>query len=115
MYKKIVSILLAAFVLAGQPLFFQPPAAEAAVVTRVKDIAKIQGVRSNQLVGYGIVVGLAGTGDSDKSPFTLQSVANMLKTFGVTFTVNSSQIKLKNAAAVMVTATLPPFASPAIR
>lgn len=76
-------------------------------ITRLKDIAKVQGVRSNQLVGYGLVVGLNGTGDSNKTLETLQSVANMLRQFGVT--VNQAALKTKNVAAVVVTATLPPF------
>lgn len=79
----------------------------AAVETRIKDIAKVQGVRTNQLIGYGLVVGLAGTGDSTKNIQTMQSIANMLKNFGVT--VTSSQLQSKNVAAVMVTAQLPPF------
>lgn len=74
---------------------------------RIKDLAKVQGVRSNQLVGYGLVVGLAGTGDSNKTLETLQSVANMLKAYGVN--ISASTLKTKNVAAVMVTATLPPF------
>lgn len=80
-------------------------------VTRIKDVAKVQGVRANQLQGYGLVVGLANTGDSDtKSVQTMQSIANMLKTYGVT--VPSTQLKSKNVAAVIVTAQLPPFAKP---
>jgi flagellar P-ring protein precursor FlgI len=78
-----------------------------AAQTRLKDIAGIQGVRSNQLVGYGLVVGLAGTGDSQQVSFTIQSVASMLQKFGVA--VPSGSIKLKNVAAVMVTANLPAF------
>lgn len=78
-----------------------------AAVTRLKDIAKVQGVRSNQLVGYGLVVGLNGTGDSNKTLETMQSVANMLRQFGVS--VDQAALKTKNVAAVMVTATLPPF------
>ncbi|MEG6585101.1 flagellar basal body P-ring protein FlgI [Dendrosporobacter sp. 1207_IL3150] len=81
-----------------------------AVNSRIKDIAKVQGVRSNQLVGYGLVVGLAGTGDSNKSLETIQSIANMLKTFGVT--VNTAQLQSKNVAAAIITAQLPPFAKP---
>jgi flagellar P-ring protein precursor FlgI len=77
---------------------------------RIKDVAKLQGVRSNQLVGYGLVVGLAGTGDSNKATFTIQSIVNMLKTFGIT--VSASQLQPKNAAAVMVTAQLPAFVKP---
>ena len=76
--------------------------------TRIKDIAKVQGVRSNQLVGYGLVVGLQGTGDSDKITPMITSTASMLRSFGVTVDV-SSTIKYKNVAVVMVTATLPPF------
>lgn len=76
-------------------------------VTRIKDISKIQGVRSNQLMGYGLVVGLNGTGDSTKSVETVQSIVNMLKNYGVV--VSQSSMKADNVAAVMVTATLPPF------
>ncbi len=75
--------------------------------TRIKDIAKVQGVRSNQLMGYGLVVGLNGTGDSNKTLETLQSVVNMLREYGVT--ISKADLKTKNVAAVMVTATLPPF------
>ena len=74
---------------------------------RLQDIVDIMGARGNQLVGYGIVVGLAGTGDGNKAEFTLQSVSGMLRRLGVR--VDPSAIKLKNAAAVMVTADLPPF------
>ncbi|MBR3722269.1 MAG: flagellar basal body P-ring protein FlgI [Selenomonadaceae bacterium] len=77
-------------------------------VTRLKDVSKVQGVRSNQLMGYGLVVGLNGTGDSNKSTETIQSVVNMLRTYGVT--ISAASLKPKNVAAVMVTATLPPFA-----
>lgn len=75
---------------------------------RLKDIAAVQGVRGNQLVGYGLVVGLDGTGDGNGSAFTPQSVASMLQKFGIT--VAPGALQLKNVAAVMVTATLPPFA-----
>ena len=77
---------------------------------RVKDIASIAGVRSNQLVGYGLVVGLDGTGDStSQAPFTLQSMASMLAQFGITLPPGSSP-QLKNVAAVSVHAELPAFA-----
>jgi flagellar P-ring protein precursor FlgI len=75
---------------------------------RIKDIAGFRGVRSNQLVGYGLVVGLAGSGDSDSTIFTVQSISSMLEKMGVT--VKPEEIKVKNVAAVMVTAELPPFA-----
>jgi flagellar P-ring protein precursor FlgI len=74
---------------------------------RIKDIASFRGVRSNQLVGYGLVVGLNGTGDSQNAIFTLQSMAAMLEKMGVT--VNPDDISVKNVAAVMITADLPPF------
>lgn len=74
---------------------------------RIKDIANIKGVRTNQLVGYGLVVGLDGTGDGKKATFTVQSMVSMLEKMGVT--VNNEDIKVKNVAAVMVTAELPPF------
>ncbi|MBI2354719.1 MAG: flagellar basal body P-ring protein FlgI [Deltaproteobacteria bacterium] len=75
---------------------------------RIKDIASFEGVRDNQLVGYGLVVGLNGSGDSDQTRFPVQSVVNMLERMGIS--VNRSDITVKNVAAVMVTATLPPFA-----
>lgn len=75
---------------------------------RIKDIASFEGVRENQLVGYGLVVGLNGSGDSDQTRFPIQSVVNMLERMGVT--VNRADITVKNVAAVIVTATLPPFA-----
>jgi flagellar P-ring protein precursor FlgI len=77
---------------------------------RVKDIASVAGVRSNQLVGYGLVVGLDGTGDqTTQAPFTVQSIVNMLAKFGVTIPANVNP-QLKNVAAVTVTADLPSFA-----
>lgn len=76
-------------------------------VTRIKDVAKIQGVRSNQLMGYGLVVGLPGTGDSDDTTQMIQSTVSLLRSFGIT--VQASDLDSDNVAAVMVTATLPPF------
>src|ERR1700754_2081259 len=79
---------------------------------RLKDLATIQGVRGNQLIGYGLVVGLDGTGDQVRqAPFTQQSVTNMLSQLGVTMP-NNSNMQLKNVAAVMVTMSLPAFARP---
>ena len=75
--------------------------------TRIKDIAKVQGVRSNQLIGYGLVVGLPGTGDSDKVKQMITTTVSMLRSFGIT--VDPNDLKSDNVAAVMVTATLPPF------
>ncbi len=79
---------------------------------RIKDLVSIQGVRSNQLIGYGLVVGLDGSGDqTTQTPFTVQSVINMLTQLGVTLPPGTS-LQLKNVAAVMVTAALPAFARP---
>jgi flagellar P-ring protein precursor FlgI len=75
---------------------------------RIKDIARLKGVRDNQLVGYGLVVGLNGTGDSSSTEFTIQSLVNMLQRLGIT--VDKDKVKVDNVAAVMVTADLPPFA-----
>ncbi len=77
---------------------------------RIKDIAYIQGNSSVQLFGYGLVVGLARTGDSQTQQFTIQSISSMLKKFGIT--VSQSQIRTRNVAAVMVTATISSFLKP---
>jgi flagellar P-ring protein precursor FlgI len=83
----------------------------AAATARVKDIADIEGVRENVLVGYGLIVGLAGSGDSPNGiPFTRQSLANMLERLGVNAKDVLAQIKTKNVAAVMVTAKMPSLA-----
>ncbi len=82
-------------------------------LVRLKDIANVQGVRGNQLIGYGLVVGLEGTGDGQSTIFTVDTLANMLRRFGIT--VAPSAITVKNVAAVMVTATLPPYAKPGSR
>jgi flagellar P-ring protein precursor FlgI len=74
---------------------------------RIKEIADVEGVRSNQLAGYGLVVGLDGTGDSKKATFTLASVASMLEKMGVT--IDAKDIAVDNVAAVMITADLPAF------
>ena len=77
---------------------------------RIKELATVQGIRNNQLVGYGLVVGLDGTGDqTTQTPFTTQSIINMLAQLGTTLATTQS-LQLKNVAAVMVTANLPPFA-----
>jgi flagellar P-ring protein precursor FlgI len=77
---------------------------------RVKDLANVSGVRSNQLVGYGLVVGLNGTGDqTSQTPFTVQSIKSMLAQFGVSLPSGTS-LQLKNVAAVTISAELPPFA-----
>ncbi|WP_201333938.1 flagellar basal body P-ring protein FlgI [Nitratiruptor sp. YY09-18] len=79
-----------------------------AVQTTIGEVANVVGVRENYITGYGIVVGLQGTGDGTTTKFTLLSIANMLKKMGIY--INPKDVKTKNAAAVMVTAKLPPFA-----
>lgn len=87
-------------------------AASSARAERIKDLVTFQGVRSNPLIGYGIVVGLDGTGDqTTQTPFTVQSIASMLSQMGVNLPPGTN-LQLKNAAAVMVTAVLPAFARP---
>ena len=79
-----------------------------ASAARIKDLASLKGVRSNQLVGYGLVVGLNGTGDGSQTKFTTQSLVNMMERLGIH--TLSDEVKVDNVAAVMVTANLPPFA-----
>lgn len=87
-------------------------AVPATAAPRIKDLASLQGVRNNQLVGYGIVVGLDGTGDqTTQTPFTVQSILNMLNQMGVQ-TPAASSLQLKNVAAVSLTTMLPAFARP---
>jgi flagellar P-ring protein precursor FlgI len=83
---------------------------ELRAASRIKDLASIEGVRENQLIGYGLVVGLAGTGDRRQTVFSAQSLTNLLERMGVS--VPPTAIRVNNVAAVMVTATLPPFAQP---
>ena len=79
-----------------------------AYAQKISELAQIVGIRENSLVGYGLVIGLKGTGDKNGSKFTAQSMANMLETMNVK--LSASDIKSKNVAAVMVTASMPPFA-----
>ena len=99
--KRIRTIMIGLFVVIGLGWHSDAGA------VRLKDIAEINGVRMNQLVGYGLVVGLDGSGDGKKATFTVQSMASMLEKMGVT--VDRRDIQVKNVAAVMVTAKLPPF------
>jgi flagellar P-ring protein precursor FlgI len=81
--------------------------------TRLKDLVSMEGVRDNQLVGYGLVVGLAGTGDKRQTVFSAQTLSNLLERMGVS--VAPAALQAKNTAAVMITATLPPFSQPGTR
>lgn len=107
--ERLIRTLIALTVLAASAALWWPLPAAAA---RIKEVASVQGVRSNPLVGYGLVVGLDGTGDQTTStPFTTQSLTAMLQQMGVTVPPGTN-MQLKNVAAVMVTAQLPPFAQP---
>jgi flagellar P-ring protein precursor FlgI len=87
-----------------------PASASAVATSRIKDLVDVEGIRENQLVGYGLAVGLNGTGDSlNNSPFTRQSLQAMLERLGVN--TRDAQLRTANVAAVMVTANLPPFAA----
>jgi flagellar P-ring protein precursor FlgI len=103
--RGIVSLLLPVL-LAGLAMTAAP---EAAAQARIKDLVTIDGVRRNQLIGYGLVVGLNGTGDRlNNTPFTQQSLEGMLERLGVN--IRNETMRTRNVAAVMVTASLPPFA-----
>ncbi len=106
--KFIRKLIAATAVLASAALWWPAPAQ----AMRLKEVATVQGVRPNQLVGYGLVVGLDGTGDQTTStPFTTQSLNALLQQMGVTVPPGTN-MQVKNIAAVMVTASLPPFAQP---
>jgi flagellar P-ring protein precursor FlgI len=84
-------------------------------VARLKDLSTVEGIRDNQLIGYGLVVGLAGTGDKQQTIFSVQTLANMLQRMGVNIEGQISTIQVRNVAAVFVTATLPAFSRPGIK
>ncbi len=102
LFQALISFLLVMFV------------ADIGLSSRIKDIATLQGVRTNQLIGYGLVTGLNGTGDNlDNTIFTRQAIFNMMIRSGISIDPNDiDDIKIDNIAAVMVTAVLPPFANP---
>lgn len=106
--------LLSILLLAGAAWTQSPQVIDAAeqngIEVRIKDIARLRGVRSNQLLGYGLVVGLEGTGDTRKTPFTNTLLANAMRKFGTV--VDETQLNAKNIATVAITAELPPFAAP---
>jgi flagellar P-ring protein FlgI len=106
--KLIRALIVLATLMASAALWWPAPAH----AMRLKEVASVQGVRFNQLIGYGLVVGLDGTGDQTTSaPFTQQSLNALLQQMGVSLPPGTS-MQLKNVAAVMVTAQLPPFAQP---
>jgi flagellar P-ring protein FlgI len=111
--QRLIRYAIAVSVLAASAALWWPlPAHARPDGARIKEVAAVQGVRANQLTGYGLVVGLDGTGDqTTQTPFTSQSLQAMLQQLGVTVPAGTS-MQLRNVAAVMVTATLPPFAQP---
>jgi flagellar P-ring protein precursor FlgI len=110
MTRTLTAALAAAWALASVAAFSAP----AAAASRIKDIANFEGVRQNQLIGYGLVVGLNGTGDTlNNIPFTKQSIQAMLERMGVN--IRGAQIRTGNVAAVMVTANMPPFGTQGTR
>jgi len=102
----LLTVFLAGRALAAPPATTEPP-------SRLKELVSVEGVRDNQLIGYGLVVGLAGTGDKRQTVFPTQTLTNMLERMGVS--VSPAAIQVRNTAAVMVTANLPPFAQPGTR
>src|ERR1700722_1908939 len=124
--KNMVGLRAGAFlrrwVLLAMPLLVASLCAQAASSpqkARVKDVATIEGIRDNQLVGYGLVVGLHGTGDSSQTVFPAQTLISALERMGVTVpqtgSNSASNMQVKNMAAVFVVATLPPFSRPGYR
>ncbi|MCW2247104.1 flagellar P-ring protein precursor FlgI [Azospirillum fermentarium] len=104
--RRACALALAALLLVPATL----PAPALAASARIKDVVEVEGVRANMLIGYGLVVGLNGTGDSlNNSPFTEQSLTGMLERMGVN--IRGANLRTKNVAAVMVTATLPAYAA----
>ena len=109
--QRAVRLLAAGLFAAMQLTMF---AGQAQAASRIKDIADFEGIRDNHLVGYGLVVGLNGTGDSlSNSPFTKQSLESMLERLGMN--IRNNAVKTDNVAAVMVSATLPPFSRQGVR
>lgn len=115
------AVMLAAAMISAQPPAGKPvsavvPTPQAGQLARVKDVATIEGIRDNQLVGYGLVVGLHGTGDSSQTVFPAQTLLSTLERLGVTVprtgSNSASNMQVKNMAGVFVVATLPPFSQP---
>lgn len=94
-----------------QPAAPPPPVHTA----RIKDVTTVEGIRENMLIGYGLVVGLNGTGDKQQTIFSIQTLGNMLQRMGVNIKGQITNIQVRNIAAVFVTATLPPFARPGLK
>ncbi len=106
---KFVSILMTCFFCATQAV----AAEESSQTVRIKDITSVEGIRDNPLMGYGVVVGLSRTGDSQQTVFSIQTLSNLLQRMGLQ--IPASSVRVNNIASVFVTATLPPFARPGMK
>jgi flagellar P-ring protein precursor FlgI len=106
------SLVCLVAIAAGLPL--RADTAASAQLARIKDVATVEGIRDNQLIGYGIVVGLHGTGDSQQTVFPYQTLVSTLERMGVNLPQGqaTSSLQVRNMAAVFIAATLPPFAQP---
>ena|SRR5579872_6531939 len=111
--RLIILSLLIAIAAPLRPADMEGSTAPSPTRVPIKDLVTVEGVRENQLIGYGLVVGLAGLGDRQQTVFSTQSLANLLERMGIT--VPSASITVKNTAAVMVTAMLPAFAQPGVK
>jgi flagellar P-ring protein precursor FlgI len=117
-FRRFLALLITVFLLGvGAPRLAggEDAPSVAPRLARLKDITQIEGIRDNQLIGYGLVAGLAGTGDKQQTIFSVQTLANMLQREGVNIQNQLSVIQVRNIAAVFVTATLPPFARPGLK
>ena len=122
-FRKLIHLLFAAFLVlpvsvlaSDEPVPAAPAVASIAPhVARLKDVTTVEGIRENQLIGYGLVVGLNGTGDKQQTIFSVQTLGSMLQRMGVNIQNQISTIQVRNIAAVFVTAILPPFARPGMK
>lgn len=112
---RVLTALILAGLLALPVLADEQPLPAPVRVARIKDLTSVQGIRDNLLIGYGLVVGLNGTGDKQQTFFSVQTLGNMLQRMGVNVQANIATIQVRNIAAVFVTATLPPFARPGLK
>jgi flagellar P-ring protein FlgI len=117
---KSLVVLSTAWLALSEPIFSlaavdPPPLAPMPHTARLKDITTVEGIRENQLIGYGLVVGLNGTGDKQQTIFSVQTLVNMLQRQGVNVQSQITTIQVRNIAGVFVTASLPPFARPGVK
>jgi flagellar P-ring protein precursor FlgI len=112
---RFMNVLLATILFLGSLPVIARESDSLVHVARIKDVTTIEGIRDNQLIGYGLVVGLAGTGDKQQTVFSVQTLGSILQRMGVSVQNQISTIQVRNIAAVFVIATLPPFSRPGMR